>query len=421
MREEFLHFLWQSSLFEVGQWLTTENEEISVVSPGVRNHDAGPDFLNARIRIGEKLWAGHVEFHVNEADWFAHGHHNDKAYSNVILHIVLNKNAVRPTGFPTWIATRFVPGRYLDNWQVLQRSKERIPCSNLIREIDLGASFGWTDRLAVHRMERKASDVIKKLTQNGGDFREAFYHMLLRYFGFKVNNEAFEMLADSLPMKVLEKHSNSIIQIEALLFGQAGFLPEVGMEEYEQLLIKEYALLRRKFNLEPLKPSVWKFSRLMPGNFPTIRLAQLAAIIHSQQSPVSRISEATDLKQLRKMFSVPVSEYWSVHYHFGKISKARNEHIIGKISVDLLIINVVVPFNFVFGKQHNNQERIDKAISFLEELEPENNAVIRMWKSLNILPKNALDSQGLLELKNEYCNRKQCLNCRLGQQIIRST
>jgi len=419
MREEFLHFLWQFRLFELGSWSTTEGESLEVINPGQLNHDSGPDFLNARIRVGETEWAGNVEFHLHSGDWLAHGHQGDRAYDNLILHVVYSDNSKSGPDCPTWVCAPFVPKQYEHNWAELRKSKEKIPCARMISQVDLGTTFGWTERLAIQRLERKSAEIMANLQAHNGDFRVAFYLLLMRYFGFKVNNDAFEMLARSLPLSALEKHAGSLHQVEALLFGQAGFLEDAPKDEYQASLHREFSMLRSKFGLTPLKASIWKFSRLMPRNFPTIRLAQMAAIVHSRQGLMSITSASAEPDDFVRALSVPVSDYWTKHYAFGKALSKPGNGKPGKMSIDLIIINVVVPFKFVLGKYHNKQELIDQAIRLLENLSPEENAVIRMWNSLSLTASNALDSQGMLELKNEYCNKKRCLNCRIGQLIIK--
>jgi hypothetical protein len=419
VQEEFLHFLWQFRLFGPGPWLTEEGETVEVIKPGLLNRDSGPDFSEARIRIGEAEWVGHVEFHLRTSDWARHGHDSDPAYDNVILHVVAENDVPPPHRFPTLVLGPMIPGQYLENWQELRDSRTKIPCAGRVGEVDGFVLSNWVERLAIERMERKALDIIRLGTEAGGDLRHSFYLTLFRYFGFKVNNDAFEALARSIPMIALEKHCDSLMRTEALLYGQAGFLECEPADDYHATLQREYRVLRSKFSLIPMEVKRWKFMRLMPSNFPTVRIAQLAALIHGRHGIYSKIMMSENGEDLAPFFQNPVSDYWTRHYRFGKAFSRPVTGRLGQTAVDLLLINVAAPFKFAYGKLNGKQDQTDGAMRILETVRAEQNAITRDRKALGFPLQNALDSQGIIELSG-YCKSKRCLQCAVGQSLIRN-
>ncbi len=420
MTEEFLHYIWKYSLFKKEGIFTDTGDKIEIINPGKPNTNQGPDFLNSIIRIGDTKWAGNVEIHINSSDWIKHEHKNDRAYDNVILHAVLNNDrTVRRTNggtIPT-IELKFSRSVY-NMYSKLISSELWIPCENEIGKINETTTVSWLDKLSVERMESKTRSVYSTLEKTINNWEETFYIHLARNFGFNLNSLPFEMLAKSLPVKYLLKHKNDLTQIEALLFGQAGFLNDIYKEdEYYRHLKKEYRYLQRKFMLNPLSNSIWRFLRLRPRNFPTIRIAQFAALIYRSNGLFSRIISCESIPQLKQNFEIKTSGYWNNHYIFGKESEEKPKYI-GKHAFQTIVINTIVPVLFAYARYNGREELKEKALKFLTEIPAENNCIIRKWAKLGIISKNAFYSQALLQLKNEYCNFKKCLKCRIGSKII---
>ena len=430
MREEFLYYLWENRLIDK-DLKTTEGEIIEIVATGYRNTDSGPDYLEAKIQIGDKLWAGQVEIHVKASDWNRHGHQNDKAYQNVILHVVY-ENDVKASVIPTLeLKGRFDETLFF-NYQRFISSKAWIPCGNIITQVPPFTRLSWLDRMAVERLESKAETVNKILETNQFDWEDAFYKLLMRYFGLKVNNEAFEYLASILPFKTLLKHADNLLQVEAMLFGCAGFLEGEFTDEYPQMLKREFSVMRAKFNLLVMPVEHWKFMRMRPGNFPTIRLAQMAQMIQHNGCMFSKIKEAEDIAEIKTLFDVEASDYWETHWRFNTRlpqggspvglpdhdSRKMPKHL-GDATADVLIINTVAPLLFCYGKMHKDESQCENAMQFLEGTAAEDNAVIRHFAQCGIDAQNAIQSQALLHLFNMYCKRKRCLECRMGNVLMR--
>lgn len=416
MKEEFLYYLWENRL--INKTLqTTEGEKVEVVATGYRNTDSGPDFLEAKIHIGDKLWAGQVEIHVKTSDWKRHGHESDKAYRNVILHVVYECDA-KATDLPTLeLKGRFDETLFV-NYQRFVSAKGWIPCENSIAKVPLFTRLSWLDRMAVERLESKSESVNKILNANQFDWEDALYKLLMRYFGLKVNNEAFEYLSNILPFKTLMKHADNLLQVEAMLFGCAGLLEGEFHEEYPRLLQREFAVMRAKFGLLAMPAERWKFMRMRPSNFPTIRLAQMAQLIHKNGSLFAKIREAKTVDEVKSLFDVAASEYWDAHYRFDTPTETKPKHL-GETTADVLIINAVVPLLFCYGKLHKDESYCDAAMQFLEATEAEDNAVIRHFAQCGIVVQNAMQTQALLHLFNIYCKRKRCLECRVGHVLLR--
>ena len=416
MREEFLYYLWENRLID-NNLQTAEGEAVEVVATGYRNTDSGPDFLEAKIRIGDKLWAGHVEIHVKSSDWIRHGHQNDKAYKNVILHVVYENDA-QVNEIPTLeLKGHFDESLFLQ-YQKLISSKNWIPCEKSIAKAPVFTRLSWLDRIAVERLESKSETVTKILEANQFDWEDALYKLLMRYFGLKVNNEAFEYLANILPFKTLLKHADNLLQVEAMLIGCAGFLEEDFTEEYPLLLKREFAVMRAKFNLLTMPAERWKFLRMRPSNFATIRLAQMAQLIHKNGCLFSKIKTAKDTTEVKALFDVKASEYWKTHYRFEVPAESKPKHL-GNTTADVLIINAVAPLLFCYGKLHKNESYCDTAMQFLEDIEAEDNAIIRHFSQCGITAENAMQTQALLHLYNMYCKRKRCLECKIGAVLLR--
>lgn len=419
MKESILHFIWQNKLFQSHSLLTTDGESVEVIDPGRLNTDAGPDFFNAKIKLGNTIWAGNVEIHTRSSEWARHGHDDDKAYNSVVLHVVKKADVqvFRADGAPIPQLELIYPAEIEENYGQLMQNSLRIPCENKISAIPGIFIRSWKNALLTERLLQKTENISEILSQNNRHWEEAFYLNLARSFGFGTNGQAFEMLAASLPMQILGKHKNDLSQLEALLFGQAGLLTAKEEDAYLLSLRKEYDFLKIKYDLKPIDGSQWKLLRLRPDNFPHVRIAQFAALIHKSTGLFSKITENPDIQYLQGIFRVEPSEYWKTHYLFAHESHKSLKGI-GQKAIEGIIINTVVPFLFSFADTRGNQSMKDKAIEILEKLPAENNVITRMWHETGIDCASAFDSQALIQLKKEYCDKRNCLRCRIGHKVL---
>ncbi len=422
MKEDLLHFLWRTRRFEQANLHTTEGEPLEILSPGSHNTHAGPDFLDARLRIGDTTWAGNVEMHLTASEWLRHGHQSDAAYGNVILHVVLDEDqpVLRPDGsrIPCLEMRKLMPLGIAATYQKLLYNEHWIPCHNHFHTVPQMTRTLWLDRMLVERLEQKTTAIREALERNGGDWEETFYQFLARNFGLKVNAEPFEMLARSLPQRILARHKDNLPQLEALLFGQSGLLPDDCADIYPNELKKEYDFLRKKYGLTPIEAVQWRFLRLHPGNFPTIRLAEFARLTAQSAHLFSKVLEVEKQGDIEALFNVKLDGYWLSHYTFGQESPKKNKSL-GKEAIRLLTINTIVPFLFLYGKMRGEEAFKDKALQLLEALPPEKNSVISGWERLGVEPPSAYQTQGLLQLKNVYCDKKRCLECAVGAGILK--
>lgn len=421
MPEEFLQYIWENRLFETTNLVTSSGEPIEINHPGRKNTDSGPDFFNARIKIGDTVWAGNIEIHVKASDWNKHLHQNDKAYDNVVLHVVdiFDAQVSRTNGetIPT-LVLRY-PEYLRNNYQNLLEAQTWIACENRFHRIDpIVLQLGF-NRLMIERLESKTEAILSRLELNNNDWNETFYQVLARSFGFKVNAVPFELLARSLPASLLSKHKNNLFQLETLLFGNSGLLNNQLLgDDYYLKLREEYSFLYQKYGLKAIESHLWKFLRLRPVNFPTVRISQLAALFHQSDALFSSIIEIENLSELYTLFKVKASEYWDTHYNFNKLSKSNREKELGESSVHILIINVVIPFLFVYGEKQNKHHLKNRALEFLEQIPAESNSIVSKWGELGINARSAFESQALLQLKNQYCEAKKCLNCQVGVKLV---
>ena len=410
MKEEFLYYLWENRLLSKDLH-TVDGDDVGIISVGIRNHDSGPDYLDARIRIGRTLWVGHVEMHVNSSDWFRHGHQDDESYKNVVLHVVYCDDCER-LNIPTVEIRGKFDEKIFERYEGFLRSRLWIPCEKMIAGIQQFTWLSWLERVLVERLEIEVKDVFARLVENNYDWEETMYQRVMRYLGMKVNNDAFERLARLLPLKVIRKHVDNCLQVEAMIFGCAGFLEQEFTEAYPVLLQREFKVLKSKFNLDIMPMAYWKFLRMRPPNFPTIRLAQTASLICSCDTLFSKLLSISDLESMYGAFDVKTNEYWDTHFIFEKLSKMKKKTL-GKASIDVLIINAVVPVLFSYGIYHDNQELKDRCLKFLDDMEPEDNLVIRNFEKLGVGVCNAQQSQAVLHLYKSYCKRRNCLKCRV--------
>lgn len=413
--------MWKYKLFDTSNLKTTNNEVISIIDSGIHNTDAGPDFFNGKVKINNTIWAGNIEIHINSSDWIAHQHQNDRAYQNVILHVVYNHDDIiydsNNNPIPTLELKQIISSQLISKSESLLKSKDWIACQKQIRHLDGFAITTWLNRIAIERLERKSQEIEETLNFNKNDWEQTFYQYLFKYFGLKVNALPFEQLAKNTPLKISEKH-NQLISIEALYYGQAGFLEDEINDEYYLQLQKEYKFLKSKFDLQPIDKSLWKLLRLRPANFPTIRISQLAHLRSKNTRLFAKILSAKSIRDLEEIFKVTASSYWDTHYQFANDSPKKNTKKVGNTLIKAVIINVVVPLIFVYGKHKQDEKYIDKALFFLEKVKPESNSIITKWNELGLKPKNAMQTQALLELKNNYCSQKKCLNCNIGNKIL---
>jgi hypothetical protein len=420
MQESFLHYLWKYQLHQQPTLTLTDGRTVEVYSAGEHNHDSGPDFFNAKIKIDDTLWAGNVEIHVNASDWLKHQHQNDKAYDNVILHVVANYDAdiKRGSGEKIPVLQLLAPRGVYEQYVYLMQSQQWVPCESFIARVDAFTILQWKEALLVERLSQKAESIEARFVRNKNHWEETFYQSLAANFGFKTNSQPFEMMARSLPLIYLGKHKDQLPLIEALLFGQAGLIPENPTCAYEKQLLANYRHLAAKFQLKASSGHLWKFSKLRPVNFPTIRLAQFAALVYKSSALLSKILEIETIGDLRNLFQVQASEFWNTHYTFSNESPYRIKHL-GLTSFHNIVINTLAPFLFFYGKSHSKPAYTEKALTWLTELPAEKNQLISHWNQLGLEVQSAFDSQALIQLKNNYCNYRLCLNCRIGNQVLR--
>jgi hypothetical protein len=420
MTEDFLHFIWKYGLFERGELIADTGEVVQVIGLGEHNTDAGPDFLNARIKIGTTTWAGNVEIHLHSSDWFNHRHQVDKAYDNVILHVVYKHDQAvkRLTGeiIPT-VEVRFNIDLY-ENYCHLLAKKGGLPCNDKISRVDPLIVDLWLNALVVERLQQKTTYIAQLLHQYKNNWEEVFYICLARTFGFGLNAIPFELLAKSISLSHLARHRDNLKQLEAVLMGQAGFLEEaVLFSAYYGDLRSEYLHLKNKYNLKPVEKYLWKFLRIRPVNFPTLRIAQFAALLAKSEGLFSQVMACRQISELHHLFDIRASIFWDTHYTFETASPQSKKRL-GNDTFNIIVINAIVPFLFIYGKMTANEELNDRALAWLNQIPAEKNRIVERWQQNGIKPSNAFYSQGILQLANGYCNRKRCLACSIGSHII---
>ncbi|MGV8878315.1 MAG: DUF2851 family protein [Sphingobacteriaceae bacterium] len=423
--EDFLHYIWKFRLFQPAALITECGKTLEISDTGFQNKDAGPDFQNARIRIGETLWAGNVEVHIQSSDWQRHQHATDDAYNNVILHVVYedDRPVKRRNGdiIPTLVLKDRIASDLYSRYENLLKSYlSTIPCEHMIAKVAGITWQNWLTRVLIERLERRSEEVEISLVLNKGDWEATFYQFLAANFGFKTNALPFELLAKSLPQLILAKHKNNALQINALIFGQAGFLNERFTEDYPLKLQTEYIFLKKKYGLNSIDQYIWKFLRLRPLNFPTVRLAQFAALVLDSNHLFSKILAVDQPEQLREHFQeVIVNTYWDNHYHFGKTANRASKKI-GRHSIDNILINTVSLFLFAYGKITQTDRFIDRSLALLENIPAETNSIVKIFTDFGIEIENSYESQAVIELKKTYCDHKRCLSCGIGNSILKT-
>lgn len=417
--EQLLHYVWKHKIFPLKELKTTTGQQVEVIDTGLANTDAGPDFFNAKLKLDGVLWIGNIEIHERSSDWFKHGHHADAGYNSVILHIAseIDTEISRSNGERIPQIQLICPEAVRTNYKELLETDSYPPCYRIIPSLPPFTAHSWMTALQMERFEQKATLLNERLKRCQGNWEDAFFITLARNFGFGLNGDAFETWAHRLPFRAVDKHRNDLFQIEAIFFGQAGILEDSDGDGYYLRLKKEYTYLQHKFGLIPMDASLWRFLRLRPANFPHIRIAQLACLYHRAYGLLSRIMETETLQGVRDILKGGTSEYWLTHYTFGGSSPSRPKTL-SNTSLDLLIINTVVTFLYAYGLHKGNRVLCARAGSFLEELKAENNYITRMWEQCGMKASNAADSQALIQLKKEYCDKKKCLYC-LGYEYLK--
>lgn len=430
--EQLLHYVWKHKLFPLVELKTTDGKPVEVIDPGLHNHNSGPDFFNAKVKISQTLWVGNVEIHDKSSDWFLHGHDKDQAYDNVVLHVTGKPDIEVMNTAGQYIPQMVleVPSTIRENYEELLRTDQYPPCYQIIPDLTTLNIHAWMAALQTERLEQKTEAIIRRVKRMNGSWENAYFLTLARNYGFGINGDTFEEWATHIPFSAIAHHRDKLFQIEAVFMGQAGLLdinaiPERYQQEalnegYYAKLRNEYLYLAHKFSLYPMDYKRWKFLRLRPQNFPHIRLSQLANLYYERKTGLSQLVECKDLFSLQSLLSTKVTPYWETHYTFGSISDL-NEKNLSPFSMNLLMINTCIPMLFAYGRHSAKEALCNRAFDFLEQLKAENNYIIRLWKECGLTVKNAGDSQALIQLKKEYCDKKECLRCRIGYEYLKKT
>ncbi len=417
MTEQLLQFIWQFQYYNKSNLISNKGEEIQIIHPGFHNTNQGPDFLNARVKIEDTILAGSIEIHINAGEWKVHKHSSDSNYNNVILHVVWINNKNLEVDFSTLELSSRVSSLLLNKYESLMMNRNFIPCEEQIATVNEFTFTAWKERLIVERLQEKATLISIKLEKSNNHWEEIFWQLLAKNFGIKINSDAFESMAISIPLSILAKHKNQLHQLEAMLMGQCGLLNNDFTNYYGVMLQKEYRFLQKKYDLKPTHMPLY-FLRMRPANFPTIRLSQLAVLIHNSSHLFSIIKEAGNLKEVEKLLEVTANDYWHYHYSFDEETVFKKKKL-GTQMIQNIIINTVLPFLYAYGWYNNAEPYKEKALLWATQLLPEQNFITKGFAELGINNKSAFDSQALIQLKNKYCNHKRCLDCAVGNSILK--
>ena len=428
--EKLLHYVWKHRLYDSAGLSTTNGREVEVIDPGLHNTNAGPDFFNAKVKLGGTLWVGNVEIHDRASDWNAHGHNRDAAYNSVVLHVVGNADAQAADSHGRLVPQMVlaVPAYVARNYSELLATDTYPPCYRIIPSLPPMTVTSWLAALQAERLEQKTEAISRRAGMKAGAWEEAYFATLARNFGFGINGDAFEAWAMNVPLGAAAHHRDDPFQVEALFMGQAGLLQdeaisprhrtEAAADGYLQRLRAEYAYLARKFGLSPIDCKLWRFLRLRPQNFPHIRIAQMATLYHEGRTGLSLLLECRSIDDVRQLLATHVSAYWETHYTFGSES-ARNPKRLSGQSLNLLAINTAIPMLFAYGRHTMDESLCERAFELLDSLKPETNSIIRTWGECGLKARTAGDSQALLQLKLAYCDRRDCLRCRFGYEYLK--
>lgn len=430
--EQLIHYVWKHKLFPLTGLKTTDGQEVEVIDTGLHNHNAGPDFFNAKVKIGGTLWVGNVEIHDRASDWFLHRHDRDPNYNNVILHVAESIDVdvkTRRGDYPPQMRLQ-VPTAVREHYEELLTTDEYPACYRIIPSLSKLMVHSWMSALQTERLEQKTEAIAQRVKDCDGSWEAAYFVTLARNYGFGINGDAFETWAKLIPLQSVAHHRDNLMQIEAFFLGQAGLLDIAAIpERYQQQALNdsyftelksEYQYLAHKFGLQAMDANQWRFLRLRPQNFPHIRIAQLTHLYYEQRSGLSQLLECESVKQVRELLATQVTHYWETHYVFGEES-AKSEKKLSAASLNLQIINTVTPILFAYGKHKNSEKYCERAFDFLENLKAEDNHIVRMWKEVGLMVETAGDSQALIQLKKEYCDRKDCLRCRIGYEYLKGS
>ena len=434
--EDLLHYTWRHKLFPLQELHTTDGRPVEVIDPGLHNRNAGPDFFNAKVRIGGTLWVGNVELHLKSGDWYVHGHDRDPRYNNVVLHVVCEADSDVLTQDGHYLPQLVLPiaPTLSENYRQLLHADKYPPCYKVVPGLSRLVIHSWLAALQTERLEQKTQAIARRAEQCGGSWEDAYFMTLARNFGFGINGDAFEQWARHIPLQAVGKHRDDLFQVEAVFLGQAGLLAPESIPEHHRAdaladgyfarLRNEYLYLAHKFGLQPMDYALWRFLRLRPQNFPHIRISQLAQLYYERRTGLSALLECTTIDQLKALFSTHVTPYWETHYTFGALTDAsggpaRQAKRLSAASLHLLIINTAIPMLFAMGRHRQKEELCDRAFDLLEQLKAERNHIIAMWQECGLEVQTAGDSQALIQLKREYCDRRDCLRCRIGYEYLR--
>ena len=422
--ENLMQFIWKLRLFNPIGLRSSDGEPLTVINLGQHNLNAGPDFLMSHIILGDRVWYGNIEIHIRSSDWDRHHHQDDTAYNNVILHVVwVNDKVIQRsdgTVIPTMLLSEYVDPHLLDKYSMMMNTNSWIPCQPQLSSVDSVKKTMWLDALSYERLEMKVQAIFGLLADYGNDWEKVFWIWMCRCMGLKVNAETFHELGEKLPLPLLHKYRSDILKIEAIFFGTAGFLPGEGDDEYVNLRYREFIYQQRVHEIAVVNGG-WKKLRMRPYNFPEIRIAQLVALFSQKSLSLSTILCLENLEDARLLFGIgPLNEYWKYRFSLGGKASIEHSGKIGKGTIDVLLINVVVLFLFAYGKYYGIEKYIDRAIYFMESLPAEKNTIIKRFEAFEWVAENASQSQAILQLKKLYCDKKQCLHCRIGAEILRS-
>ena len=428
--EQLLHYTWKHKLFPLKDLTTNDGQFVEIIDPGLHNRNAGPDFFNAKVRIGTTMWVGNVEIHDKSSDWYLHGHDKDSRYDNVVLHVAaeLDTEVMKSNGEYVPQLQLSVPEEVRQHYDELQRTDEYPPCYKVIPDLSSLIIHSWMAALQTERLEQKTEAIRKRAERCNGSWEDAYFVTLARNYGFGINGDVFEQWAYNIPLNAVAHHRDDLFQIEAIFMGQAGLLELEAIPEYYQRealndgyfakLRNEYQYMAHKFSMKPIDFKLWRFLRLRPQNFPHIRISQLANLYYQQKAGLSQLMECETLDELKQVLKSQVTPYWETHYAFGSTSTKSEKHL-SYGSINLLMINTAIPMLFAYGRHTTKEVLCDRAFDFLEQLKAENNHIIRMWQQVGLPVKSAGDSQALIQLKKEYCDKKDCLRCRFGYEYLR--
>ena len=420
MKEEFLQFIWRTKNFTQHDLRTTQGYPLRILDFGMLNRQGGPDFSGCRIEINGTLWAGNVEMHISSSDWIKHGHHTDPLYESVVLHVVIEDDVPVRIGGQLLACIELksrISGHLLSRYHKLMAIHDRIPCSNLLSDVPGIVQEDCLQKAIVARLESHVSYFDQLRANKSGDWEDVLYIALSKSFGFKSNKIPCERTAENIPLAAIRSIGDKPEEIEALFFGAAGMLNRIFVDPYPRSLQQKYDHLSRKFRISPMDARAWQWGRLRPANFPTIRLSQFSALLMSCPHLARSVLDAAEVGDLVAMLQVRTSDYWTGHTDFDRPCKPRVKRL-GKSSAEVIVINTLIPFMFAYGKYRGSSELQDRAVDFLMALPPESNRITREWEQIGMKSVNAGQSQGLIHLKRQYCDKFRCADCVIGHYIM---